>query len=728
MRVSILALTLLAAPLAVHAQAQARPNPSVLLQSALHQETVNGNLDSAITLYRRVAEDRRVERALVARALVGLGRTYELRGQTEAIRAYQRVVTEFGDQSAEAATARQRLAALQTGATQAGNARDDRRLTFSVLYENLPRLRDFDAPHYDYSPNGDQIVIRIPRDTIGPTEGAALVVATSAGVVTRTLVPSRPEVGLSFPRWSPDGKYIVYREGAWLGSDTSWSALRIIPADGGPSRVLTNRTGWSGARGGLFWTPDSKAITIATRAGLVTMDLDGKVLRTVPFEVKHLTQAIGYSPDGRWVTLQRLAAEDQTQMDVYLMPAEGGQQIQVTRVGGWNWWPTWAPDGRSIYFVSTRDGVQNIWNVAMDPRTGAPQGDAVQITSYSDVKIKHPKIVGGKLAFALVRETGSIRVASTAKPEETRVLARGADPIVSPDGRTVYFSSQGVRPGGLFGVSTDGSSAPRRITSVRPDGSALSPDGRTVAFFDLGDGRKTLRTVDVSTGAVRELVTLASKEDLRPAWSPDGARLAYTHETGLFSIAATGGQPTKLAEARDWEGWSVRYSPDGTLISAFAYLTGDSTNAAVVVPVSGGEPRRLTPKEETGYKEILEWHPDGQRLSYMYYGHKDAEDMTRFAYLDGRPTTKILDQPYPIWDYSGAWHPDGRAYYFIGSMNGSWNLYRHELGTGNSSLIWHHGGTFPGASRPAFSRDGSVMAFETATTTRQLWVIDGLKP
>jgi Tol biopolymer transport system component len=198
----------------------------------------------------------------------------------------------------------------------------------------------------------------------------------------------------------------------------------------------------------------------------------------------------------------------------------------------------------------------------------------------------------------------------------------------------------------------------------------------------------------------------------------------------LYAVSARGGAPRVVAKLYKWEGWTLRWSPDGQHLSAFAYLTrtDTATNVLMVVPAAGGEPRRVTPLEETGYKEIAEWHPDSRRLTYMYYGHDDRGDETRWAHVDGRPTSRMLDQPYPIWDYIGTWHPNGRDFYFIAST-GAWNLYAHDATTGASRVVWNASGTNPGAQGQAsFNRDGSMIAWETGTTTRQLWVMERAKP
>jgi Tol biopolymer transport system component len=200
--------------------------------------------------------------------------------------------------------------------------------------------------------------------------------------------------------------------------------------------------------------------------------------------------------------------------------------------------------------------------------------------------------------------------------------------------------------------------------------------------------------------------------------------LAYSHQNGLYVMPASGGEPAKVGHLYGWDGWTITWSPDGAHIGALAWATPAGPLTVFVGPSAGGEPRALTPPGAKGYKEGLAWHPDGQRLTYMYYGDDDRGDGTRVAYLDGRAPTLLVDQPRPQWDYVGHWHPAGRDYYFISSAIGSWGLFAHDEASRTTRRIWANDAMTPGASVPAFSRDGRVVAWTTAQTARQLWVIE----
>ena len=98
------------------------------------------------------------------------------------------------------------------------------------------------------------------------------------------------------------------------------------------------------------------------------------------------------------------------------MPALGGAWVRVTDGRYWDDKPRWSPDGKTIYFISSRSGVYNIWGIRFDPTNGQPAGEAFRVTAFENPSLMIPdkiNLVGlsltqDKLVLTMEDRSGSI--------------------------------------------------------------------------------------------------------------------------------------------------------------------------------------------------------------------------------------------------------------------------------------------------------------------------------
>jgi len=282
----------------------------------------------------------------------------------------------------------------------------------------------------------------------------------------------------------------------------------------------------------------------------------------IPEDVYQLTGAGDprISPDGRAVAyvVWRIDREsNEYRSNIWLARLDGSEPPrQLTFGPRRDADPRWSPDGRLLAFTSNRAG--DSMQLSVLPASGG--GEARKLTDLKeDVKQAAWAPDGSRIAFiSRVRADYYDEEDEKKRPPRrvTRVFYK-----LDNEGWTVD------RPSHLFVVASDGSEGPVQLLSGDTEESrpAWSPDGTKLAFasarhedWDI-DPAEDIYVMDAGGGEPTLLTTTDGACSL-PAWSPGGDRLALTYTPGVFDdprhtqiavIPSSGGRPEILTASLD---------------------------------------------------------------------------------------------------------------------------------------------------------------------------------
>jgi TolB protein len=205
--------------------------------------------------------------------------------------------------------------------------------------------------------------------------------------------------------------------------------------------------------------------------------------------------------------------------------------------------------------------------------------------------------------------------------------------------------------------------------------SAVSPDGKLVVM-DSGGGEFPPRNIYVmrSDGSSVRQLTRGNYWETDPAWSPDGQWIVFAttrccatpHSSGryaLYAIRPDGSGLHRLDESAGNE-LAPAWSPDGTRI-AYVHTAADSTDPEIwVMDANGSGAHALT--HEHRIVDAVTWSPDGTQLAYISHLIDEGDWQIRVMQADGTGAHALYScsSPCTSGGYTLAWSPDGTAIAF----------------------------------------------------------------
>ena len=325
------------------------------------------------------------------------------------------------------------------------------------------------------------------------------------------------------------------------------------------------------------------------------------------------------SPDGKWVAFAAvdvdLAANTKTP-HIWIVPTAGGESREIIADQDADR-PRWAPDGKRLLFLSSKESGQQVWIADFDGSAGtvAATHRLTAIATEADGPLWSPD--GKNIIFV-----SNVDTECTGSPEEaaacnTKELDEAAKSKVKAQifARLLYRHWNAYKEGKrnhIFAVSPDGGT-PRDLT----------PGDYDSPVFSLG-GQDNY------------------------AISPDGQELCYTSNHDPVEATSTNNDL-----------WTVPINPTAATISTHVERGAS--------PVSSSpEPKNITAENPAGDSTPL-YSPDGKYIAYRAQKRPGYEgDLFRLMLYDRRAGTKrdMLNGVWPDWVGTFIWSPDSSKIFF----------------------------------------------------------------
>jgi tricorn protease len=464
------------------------------------------------------------------------------------------------------------------------------------------------------------------KPTLSTTEiafvyaGDLWIVSRDGGVAQRLTAGAGVETR---PYFSPDGTQI-----AFTGEYDGNVDVFVVPTTGGVPRRLT----WHPAPDSTMgWTPDGRSILFAsTRSSatpstqLLAVPLTGGLPAQLPLPI---AGEGSYSPDGARIAycpLNRASSmwkgyRGGRTTPIWIARLSDSTIEKLPRDNSNDFNPMWVDD--RIFFLSDRDGPVTLFSYDTRRKTVS------KILNNVGLDLKSACAGPGAIVY---EQFGAIHLydlkTGRSHPVEIRVAAD------LPEVRPHFVK------------------VANRIVHA-----ALSPSGARAVF----EARGEILTVPAEKGDIRNLTNTPGVNERGPAWSPDGAHVAYfSDESGEYAIhiATQDGTGAVRKIALGTPGsffYNLNWSPDSKKI-----VYTDKRLNLWYVDLADGKPVHVFKDQFTGPEQVTAaaWSPDSRWLAYTAQGrsHMRSVCLYSLATRESRAITDgMSDSLSPVFDRSG---------------------------------------------------------------------------
>ena len=282
-----------------------------------------------------------------------------------------------------------------------------------------------------------------------------------------------------------------------------------------------------------------------------------------------------------------------------------------------------------------------------------------------------------------------------------------ANPVWSPDGKTIYFLSDLRSSAGgileIYSIGADGNDLRRLTFDQYYDLSlTVSPSGRKLAYISGHPKEESIQRdiyeILTQNGAELPQLTNDTLYETTLSWSPDGQKIAFISQRDgtlkfgdLYVMSADGSNKQRLTKGLvllDKPSWS----PDGSQIVVAMERNGNQD--LYLIKADGSGITRLTATDTREVHPL--WSPANQQILYEAMDENGVRNIFRI-YSNGYGVMQLTDEAQHQEDvsYQPTWSPNGdQIAYVTQSAVGQADLYiMNADGTGKTRLVGNLGQT-----------------------------------
>jgi Tol biopolymer transport system component/Skp family chaperone for outer membrane proteins len=363
--------------------------------------------------------------------------------------------------------------------------------------------------------------------------------------------------------------------------------------------------------------------------------------------------SLDISPDGSKIAFDFMG-------DIYEIPFEGGDAIQLTDGMAFDSHPRYSPDGKSLLYVSDAHGADNLYYINLEDTSEITQVTKGKNDGYASGEWTPDGmyIIGAKgkgtPKLWIYHKDGGRGTALISSPNGLKTT----DPAVGHEGRYIYFSQ---RNGSWnynaqfpqYQVGRYDRETGERTSVTSRYGSAFTPvlssDGKWMVYGSRFEDKTGLVLRDMENGSEKWLAYPIQRDDMEsqatlgvlPAMSftPDNKRLVASYGGKIHAIPVDGSAASEIpfsvktelemgpevlfkypiSDEKEMTATQIRDavpSPDGKWL-AFTVL-----NDLYIQELPAGEPKRLTNSGTTEAQPS--WSPDGKKLVYVTWNSTEG--------------------------------------------------------------------------------------------------------